>query len=252
MTTDKKSRDNLFAGDGLPGNFVFDDNVARVFEDMINRSVPGYGTIIAMIAVMAERYCQEDSNVYDLGCSLGAASLAMAHKIPCRNYQIHAVDNSPAMIARLQDKIQDRPKEDGNNYPINCHCADIANLPIENASVVVLNFTLQFIPVARRQALIENIFAGMRPGGVLVLSEKICFPDVEVNELFIDLYHQFKESMGYSQLEISRKRAALEAVLIPEPLNTHRARLAEAGFGAVDVWFQCFNFASMVAFKNRQ
>jgi len=55
--------------------------------------------------------------------------------------------------------------------------------------------------------------------------------------------------MGYSKLEISQKRAALENVLLPETLEAHRSRLDTIGFDAVDVWFQCFNFASMVAFK---
>jgi tRNA (cmo5U34)-methyltransferase len=132
---------------------------------------------------------------------------------------------------------------------INCHCEDILSFPIENASVVVLNFTLQFIPMADRIVLLEKIFEGMRPGAILIISEKIVFPDETLNQLFIEMYHSFKESMGYSKLEISQKREALENVLIPESLDSHRARLNEIGFHSFDAWFQCFNFASMVAFK---
>jgi tRNA (cmo5U34)-methyltransferase len=112
-----------------------------------------------------------------------------------------------------------------------------------------LNFTLQFIPLAERVPLLKKIYAGMRPGGVLIISEKITFPDEKLNHLFIEMYHSFKENMGYSKLEISQKRAALEKVLLPETLDLHRDRLEEIGFQSVDVWFQCFNFASMVAFK---
>jgi tRNA (cmo5U34)-methyltransferase len=115
--------------------------------------------------------------------------------------------------------------------------------------VVVLNFTLQFIAPEKRSELIQRIQAGLKPGGILIISEKIVFPDASLNELFIDMYHGFKETMGYSKLEISRKRAALENVLVPETLDTHRQRLQQAGFDSVDVWFQCFNFASMVAIK---
>lgn len=246
MHTPHKSRDNLFAEKILPGDFVFDDKVAQVFDDMINRSVPGYSTIIAMIGVLAERYCKEGSTIYDLGCSLGGASLAVAHRVSTGHYKLIAVDNSPAMIARLESKLQSLQFA---NASITCRCEDIQATEIANASVVILNFTLQFIPLAERTALIQRIYAGMQPGGILIVSEKIQFPDIELNDLFIDLYHSFKENMGYSKLEISQKRAALENVLIPETIEQHRQRLSGAGFHSFDVWFQCFNFASMVACK---
>lgn len=252
MTSPDKSRDNLFAEKMLPGDFVFDDKVAQVFDDMINRSVPGYSTIIAMIGVMAERYCQPGSSIYDLGCSLGGAMLAVAHRVQARPYRLVAIDNSTAMISRLQAKLDSIPAgqiAQLDQIAIECRCEDIQESEIRDASVVILNFTLQFIPVAQRTRLVQRIHAGMRPGGILIISEKIQFPDTELNKLFIDLYHSFKENMGYSKLEISQKRAALEKVLIPETIDQHRQRLTGAGFKAFDVWFQCFNFASMVAFK---
>lgn len=246
MIKPDQSRDNLFAEKLLPGDFVFDDKVAQVFDDMINRSVPGYSTIIAMIGVMAERYCKEGSLIYDLGCSLGGATLAVAHQVTTRNYGLIAIDNSPAMIARLGAKLEALQFTD---VEVECRCEDIQSTEIRNASVVILNFTLQFIPVDQRTELIRRIFAGMQPGGILIVSEKIQFPDPELNSLFIDLYHSFKENMGYSKLEISQKRAALEQVLTPETIDQHRQRLTAAGFHSFDVWFQCFNFASMVACK---
>jgi tRNA (cmo5U34)-methyltransferase len=239
-------KDRVFTEQRLPGDFVFDDKVAQVFEDMINRSVPGYSTIVGMIGLLAERYCQPGSRVYDLGCSLGGASFSIAQHVTRHDYEIVAVDNSAAMIERMQQRV------DGGQFAhrrISCQLEDVLQTPISDASVVVLNFTLQFIPPEQRQQLIEQIYSGMRPDGILIISEKILFPDTKLNELFIDLYHGFKESMGYSKLEISQKRTALENVLIPETLESHRKRLASAGFQSVDVWFQCFNFASMVAFK---
>jgi len=245
MTKDNQ-KDRLFNDVRLPGDFVFDDKVAQVFEDMINRSVPGYSTIVAMIGVLAERYCQRHSHVYDLGCSLGGASFAVAQSVTHDAYDIVAVDNSAAMIARLEDKISQGAF---GHQRIDCRLEDVRETSIENASVVILNFTLQFIDPDSRQQLIDRVYADMADGGILILSEKIRFPDNTLNELCIDLYHGFKESMGYSKLEISQKRTALENVLIPETLDDHRQRLARAGFGTMDVWFQCFNFASMVAFK---
>jgi len=228
------------------GDFAFDDNVAGVFEDMINRSVPGYSTIINMIGVLAQRYSQTDSKLFDLGCSLGGATFAMASKLEKQNCSIEALDNSEAMVSRLKKRVALDPTMDA---VINCHCSDILTFPIENASVVVLNFTLQFIPMADRIGLLQKIYEGMRPGAILIISEKIIFPDETLNQLFIEMYHSFKESMGYSKLEISQKRTALENVLIPESLDSHRSRLNDIGFHSFDAWFQCFNFASMVAFK---
>lgn len=239
-------KDNIFADKNAPLNFVFDEKVAEVFSDMINRSVPGYATIISMIAVLAEKYCQRGSRIYDLGCSLGAATLAMRAQIPHQDYSIIAVDNSSAMIDRLQAIIR---QDETDTAAVEAICADLLDLAIGNASVIVLNFTLQFIPVAQRAALLQRIYQGMNPGGILILSEKILFPEPAINALFIEMYHRFKEQMGYSKLEISQKRTALEKVLIPESIAVHTQRALDAGFTSVDVWFQCFNFASLVAFK---
>lgn len=238
--------DNIFASPQSRTDFVFDDKVAAVFADMINRSVPGYATILSMIGVLAARYCTAGSNIYDLGCSLGGASLAMAHQIPHQDYRLHAIDNSAAMISRLETLLQQPASA---KLPVTLHCEDVCESQISNASVVVLNFTLQFIAPAKRASLIQKIADGLQPGGILILSEKIRFPAPGLNELFIDLYHQFKQARGYSELEISQKRAALENVLIPETIDEHKQRLQDAGFQSCDVWFQCFNFASMVAVR---
>lgn len=224
---------------------MFDDKVADVFTDMINRSVPGYATIISMIGTLAERYCRPGSQVYDLGCSLGGATLAIARHVTHKDFQIIAVDNSRPMITRLNAALD----SNADSALVKTVCADIGDIEIRNASVVVLNFTLQFIPVERRNALLRRIHDGMNPGGILILSEKIRFADDALNSLLIDMYHQFKQVQGYSQLEISQKRSALENVLIPETIAEHKERLKDAGFSSCDTWFQCFNFASLIAFR---
>ena len=169
----------------------------------------------------------------------------MAHHIEQPDYRIVAIDNSDAMITRLSKALETSDKK----AHIELVCADIADVEIRDASVVVLNFTLQFIAQEQREALMGRIYAGMKPGGILILSEKIKLADPQLNALLIDMYHQFKHAQGYSELEISQKRSALENVLIPETIAEHKARLLNAGFSSVDSWFQCFNFASMIAFK---
>ena len=246
MTKKPQAKDHIFAKNMLPGDFIFDEKVAGVFEDMINRSVPGYSTIIAMIGVLAERYYRKDSIIYDLGCSLGGATFSVFERLKDQGCSIIAIDNSIAMLERLVTKQQ---KFEGAHYCIESRCENIQVAQIENASVVILNFTLQFVPLADRAALIEKVFKGMNKGGVLIISEKIISPDNHLNELIIELYHQFKENMGYSKLEISQKRSALENVLIPETLDSHRARILQTGFSSFEVWFQSLNFASMIAIK---
>ncbi len=229
-----------------PADFVFDEKVAAVFPDMLRRSIPGYPAIIDMIETLTARFAQNSSNLYDLGCSLGASSLSMLRGLTGKkNCQIIAIDNSMPMIARCQEHFQ--KSSDGKS--LSFICEDILQSEIQDASVVVMNFTLQFINPGSRCELIKRIFDGMRNGGILVLSEKVKFDDTQVNELLIDVYHAFKKSNGYSDLEISQKRTALENVLIPETIKDHRDRLIRAGFKSADVWFQCFNFMSMLAIK---
>ncbi len=225
--------------------FQFDQKVVDVFPDMIKRSVPGYATTISMIGDLAQRYAQSDSYCYDLGCSLGAATLAMRHHIRAAGCEIVAIDNSEAMIERCQQVMA----ADSSELPVNLRCQDLQACEVEKASVVVLNFTLQFIPQDQRSALVSKIYEGLLPGGVLILSEKVQFNNPAHQELMVELHHNFKRANGYSDLEIAQKRSAIENVLIPETLDEHKDRLSAAGFSSADVWFQCFNFASLIAIK---
>lgn len=240
------ARDKLFS-DPLAGTarFSFDSEVARVFPDMIHRSVPGYPTVIALSGLLAARFATEGSRLYDLGCSLGASTLAMRREVRAGGCRIIAVDSSAAMLARCREVIASDP----HDTPVDLLQQDIREVSIEDASMVVLNYTLQFVPLVDRAPLLARIAAGLRPGGVLVLSEKVCFADPELDALNIELHHQFKRANGYSELEVAQKRSALENVLVPETLEAHRSRCTDAGFASCEVWFQCFNFASMIALK---
>lgn len=244
--TDSNTRDTIFASplEGVEA-FQFDERVVDVFPDMIKRSVPGYGTTINMIGTLTERYATTGTNCYDLGCSLGAATLSMRHRIQAANVNIFAIDNSPAMVANCQQVIE----ADSGEVPVELLCQSIQETEINNASVIVLNFTLQFVPIDERRDVLRKIYEGLNPGGVLILSEKVAFQDKDHDDLMIELHHNFKEANGYSKLEVAQKRSALENVLMPETLEAHRERLRTAGFSSCDVWFQCFNFASMIAIK---
>ncbi|MBW4933895.1 carboxy-S-adenosyl-L-methionine synthase CmoA [Marinobacter sp. F4206] len=241
----EQKTDRLFATERRPEDFRFDASVARVFPDMIRRSVPGYTTIIPMIEVITEQYAQAGSHCYDLGCSLGASTLAMRHGISHRDCTLVGVDNSSAMIERCEHYIA----LDDSSLPVTLRCEDILETELSNASVTTLNFTLQFVPPEHRTGLLTRIAEATRPGGALILSEKIRFGSDEEQDIQTRLHHEFKRANGYSDLEISQKRSAIEQVLIPETLADHKKRLLDAGFDRVLVWYQCFNFVSMLAIK---
>ena len=299
-------KDSLFARPlGEIEGFRFNEAVVGVFPDMLKRSVPGYESIITQSALLANRYAQPNTRLYDLGSSLGATSIAMRNALvegdpsQTQGCEIHAIDNAPAMIEACRtlidfnaattgasaganksasasagassdatasssagasaaasaaassdaDASANASSNDKPDVPIVLHEANLQDHPLSNASVVAMNFTLQFVNPDDRPALMQKIADALLPGGALILSEKVCFSDPAVNELHIDMYHAFKSQNGYSDLEISQKRTALENVLVPDTLEQHQERLLNAGFKHCTVWFQCFNFASLIAIK---
>lgn len=238
------TRDTLYADpQARVEPFTFDEQVAAVFPDMIRRSVPGYELILQALPWLAARVVQPGTHVYDLGCSLGAGSQAVRRGVRGEGCRIIAVDTSEAMIRRAGEWLGSFR----SNVPVELVQSDVLDVPIEHASLVLLNFTLQFIPLERRLELLRRIRVGMRPGGVLLLSEKIAFEDERMEHLITELHHDFKRAQGYSELEIAQKRQALENVLVPETLETHRARLHEAGFVSCETWLQHTRFVSLLA-----
>jgi len=216
-------------------DFAFDETVASVFPDMVRRSVPGYETVIPLSGLLAARYIQENSRCYDLGCSLGATTLALLSQIGTTACEIVAVDKSAAML----EKAQSGREWDSRVSFIE---ADVCTLQIERASVVFMNYLLQFIAPDERLSLLQRIHGGLLPGGVLILSERLAG-----NDEFDAVHADFKRANGYSELEVSQKRTALENIMIPDTLEAHLARLELAGFSKATVWFRCLNWVSLLA-----
>lgn len=244
MTTDK-----IYERPSDEKPFRFDEEVASVFPDMLRRSIPGYLATIEAIGSLAARYVQSNTVCYDLGCSLGAATIAMRQGIKVPGCRIVAVDAAPAMTERCRDIMAEDDRRFSPSTPVDVIEADIRDVEIANASMVVLNYTLQFLAVDDRDVLVRAIHGGMNNGGLLVMSEKVIDENTEMERLLVDLHHEHKRRNNYSSLEISRKRAALENVLVPETVDVHRRRLMTAGFRHVAVWLRYFNFVSIVAIK---
>jgi tRNA (cmo5U34)-methyltransferase len=241
--------DRIYETDDSGTPFRFNDNVAAVFPDMLRRSIPGYAASLEAIGSLAARYVRTGTHCYDLGCSLGAATLAMRQGIETPGCRIFAVDVAPAMIARCREIMAEDDRLNAPPTEVVVIEDDIRNVEIVNASMVVLNYTLQFLAPEDRDEMIARIHSGMNAGGLLVLSEKIVDENEHMEKLLVDLHHEHKRRNDYSALEIARKRAALENVLIPETARSHRLRLERAGFRHTAVWLRYFNFVSIIAIR---
>jgi len=236
-------RDEIYKDKVDISKFTFDQKVVDVFDDMVLRSVPGYKQMIELIGLAGRKYPVINSNVYDLGCSTGAVTLSIASNVKSESVKIFSIDNSQEMIEQCGKNLSDTEAN------IQYICDDIENIQFENASLIVLNLTLQFINPKNRSDLIERIFKSLLPGGALIISEKIIHENEEINKSLISLHESFKRENGYSETEIAQKRKAIEDVLIPESIEQHLKRLSDAGFKKPLVQMQCINFASFLAVK---
>lgn len=241
------TRDNLFQDPGETGDFTFNSRVAEVFDDMLQRSVPCYRQVIDMMATLLARFTRPGDRVYDLGCSTGTSLLELARRLAPRGLDFIGIDNSPAMIAKASLKAEIYARQENVRFLL----GDIAAMELEPCGACILNYTLQFIRPMQRQDFLAAIHRSLRPGGVLIISEKVISPDSPVNRAYIDFYHDFKRSKGYSEIEITRKREALENVLIPFSIRENLDLLGASGFNHAETFFQWFNFASFLAVKDK-
>jgi tRNA (cmo5U34)-methyltransferase len=239
-------QDDIFSEGNLSGlPFSFNDEVTEVFEDMIDRSVPGYKTSLNLVNYYSKKYSQESTNFYDLGCSLGASTKVLLGSSNNRNIKIISIDNSPAMIERCKKSF----KSYVDKGRLELKLEDINTSEIINASVVVINFVLQFLDLENRELLIDKIYKGLKPEGILIISEKIHYESSRESESMSLLHHGFKEKNGYTKMEISAKRDSLEGVLVTETEQVHLKRMKRIGFKISDKLMSNLNFATYLFIK---
>ena len=226
------------------GDFKFDEKVACVFDDMVSRSVPLYADVQRLVPVLAGLLDHETLRVVDLGCSTGTSLIHLAQSLSKERLELIGVDNSASMLDKCEVKLKSLDLES----KVELVNSSIEEFQFRDASAVLMNYTLQFVPLERRPALLEKICASIRPGGFLLVSEKIAQSDEQLNDAMVELYFDFKRRQGYSELEISRKRDALENVLVPLELDRNIELLKNAGFGRIELALKWFNFATLVAY----
>jgi tRNA (cmo5U34)-methyltransferase len=228
-------------------DFVFDGKTAGVFDDMLGRSVPFYAEIQRMTAELAADFATPGSNLYDLGCSTGT-TLAALDGLVDPSVRFVGVDDSPEMLDKARQKLAGLPS--AGKRKLDLVRADLHELhQVENASVVLLTLTLQFVRPLHRERLVRAICAGTNPQGCLILVEKLTESDTLFNRLFIKYYYDMKRRNGYSDLEIAQKREALENVLIPYRAEENEQLLLAGGYRRVQPFFQWYNFAGVIAVK---
>jgi tRNA (cmo5U34)-methyltransferase len=239
-------RDTVFSQDEPPvGDFSFNSKVADVFDDMVSRSVPHYEEMQRMVCELALDFARPNTSLYDIGCST-ATTLLTLDPILDPSMTFVGVDNAPDMLEKARQKIC----QTGTPRPIELQTADLhKGLYMENASVVTMLLTLQFIRPLYRERMMKTIYSGLNDQGCLILIEKLTSEDTTFNRLFIRHYYDFKRRNGYSEIEISKKREALENVLIPYRLEENILLLKETGFRHVEIFFRWYNFCGIIAVK---
>jgi tRNA (cmo5U34)-methyltransferase len=238
-------KDDLFRVDSIPEDFVFNERVVEVFDDMLDRSIPCYREVIENSVLLLDRFLAPGDTVYDLGCATGTSLLLFCRLLAHRQLKFVGLDTSAAMLDKARLKSELYGKQSCISYALE----DITAFDHPGAGGALLNYTLQFIRPLQRQDFLARLFKSLRPGGILLISEKVISHDRRLNREFIDIYHGFKKSRGYSELEIAKKREALENVLIPFSVEENLAMLTNTGFTCVESYFRWFNFASFVAIK---
>jgi tRNA (cmo5U34)-methyltransferase len=227
-------------------DFKFGTSVAYVFDDMVNRSVPFYGEIQRMMAEQAADYAKTGTDIYDLGCATGTTLIGMNTTV-AENIRFIGIDDSPQML----DKCRSKLNEAGFSRPFELRVADLnSHVAINNASVVLLCLTLQFVRPIYREKLLKSIYNGLVSGGVLILVEKTLTENSAFNRDFIKYYYNYKRRNNYSDIEITQKREALENILIPYKLSENIALLRDTGFAHCEVFFKWYNFSGLIAYKN--
>ena len=239
--------DRLFSEiDPGTGEFSFDENVARVFDDMISRSIPLYADVQRSVPVLAELLDHDPLRVVDLGCSTGTSLVHLARCLPDRDLELIGVDNSAAMLEKCDEKVKTLNLES----KITTHAGDIRDFEFSEASIVLMNYTLQFIDVQSRPEILKRMCESIRHDGFLLVSEKVVHGKPAVDDALVELYFEFKRRQGYSELEISRKRDALENVLVPLTVDQNVQMFHQAGFARVELLLKWFNFATFVCYPS--
>ena len=226
----------------------FDAEVARVFEDMLRRSIPQLDVMRGLVSDLACRYYRPGTSLVDLGASRGDAAAAFREAAIDRGgfSCIDLVEVSPPMAAICRERFRDDPR-------IRVHELDLRTgyprMERCGASVTLLVLTLQFVPIEHRIRILSDVWRTTVPGGAVILVEKVIGGDPTSASMLVEEYQAMKRRNGYTQEEIDRKAASLEGVLVPVTARWNEDLLRGAGFRSVECFWRCLSFAGWVGVR---
>ena len=225
--------------------WVFDDSVTRVFDDMLQRSIPQYAVMRRAVFDVGRLFVRPGTDIVDLGCSRGEAMAPFAARFGGENRYI-GIEVSKPMLEACRRRF-DQLIGSGSMQLLDLDLR--RGYPPVNSSLTLAVLTLQFTPIEYRQRIVRDVWKHLVPNGAFVMVEKILGATADLDALMVDCYYQMKRESGYSQEEIDRKRYALEGVLVPMAARWNEELLAQAGFAQIDCFWRWMNFAAWVAVK---
>lgn len=226
------------------GRWAFDESVTRVFDDMLERSIPHYWIMRDAVTALAEKYLRDGGRVLDIGCSRGGAIASLLDRCPHANFL--GLEISPPMLDAARHRFQSSPRVRISNWDLRGGIPPYA----ERSNVILSVLTLMFVPIEHRLRLVQALADNLFPGGVLILVEKVLGSSAMINDRLVAEYHAMKAERGYTQEEIERKRLSLEGVLVPMTAQWNVEMLKASGFGEVDCFWRWMNFGAWIAIKS--
>lgn len=227
----------------LAGNtWAFDSDVTEVFDDMLSRSIPGYEDMREVTTALALKFLGEPGRVVDLGAARGEALARLLAVRP--EAEAIAVEVSPPMLDAAKQRLASYKHAHASRIDLRLDYPEATDV-----DVVLAVLTLQFIPIEHRWRILHEAEQSLRPGGALLLVEKVLGSSYPTDQLLVETYYDRKRLLGYSDEEITRKRLSLEGVLVPVTAEANERMLAAAGFGPVERVWQSLNFAGWLAIR---
>lgn len=222
----------------------FTQEVADVFENMLERSIPELDGMRDVVTRLACKFALPNTQVIDLGCSAGGSLIPIIRE-KGRTVSYIGVENSVPMIEKAEELIG------ALNVDYLLQNMDLrSQFPqADNCSVILSVLTLQFIPMEHRQSLLHRVISSLNSGGAFVLVEKVLGNDHFLNDLMTTLYQQMKRDNGYSEVQIAEKKRSLENALVPVSARSNEELLRSAGFKHVECIWRNLQFVGWIAVK---
>ena len=241
MENNKGNVDELITS--VPGEWKFDEQVSQNFDTHVRKSVPLYEEVQKEVVEMSEWFVRDNSIIYDLGASTGETiSLLLQKHHRKNNIRYIGVEESLAMIEIARKKC--------NSDTVQFLQQDIADInEFSNVDLILSLYTLQFLPLWKRKLVLQRVYNGLVEGGAFIFVEKMRAENSMFEDIWNDLYWDYKQERGLNEQQVIKKSQSLRGVLMPLTLTENLQLLSDTGFQCMDTFIKWNNFAGIVAVK---